>query len=291
MVTEPRRALDEYGANDMALPEIRLLQKTGGEYAKSLGGEAGKFYNTITDEILDELNIIVVDILSGRARWGQEITSSGPLCFSLDARSKESADGQDCENCEYRLDTPWSVDASERRKMCPLNYIILGIDIDHDNMPLIFRAHGVSALPARQLITQLKMNRALRGDYFRAVVNIKSQEKDTPYGNTYAVRPKIVRLVTDEAKAQELKIESLRLLGAPIPLLEGRPEEEVEPGELAPGITLEPEENLEQVRERVTEKLRKRVEEGKAPEETAGPPLAKETPKGKREPLELDLDI
>ena len=279
MVTEYKRALDEYGPNEMAIPEARLIQKTGGDWAKELGAKPGQFYNTITDEIADELNIIVVDILSGRARWGQEITSAGPICFSLDARSNLSADGKDCLKCEYRIDTPWSVDASERRKQCPLNYTILGIDIDHDNMPLIIRAHGVSALPARQLITQLKMNRALKGDYFRAVVNIKSQEKDTPYGNTYAVRPKIIRLVTDEAKAQELKVESQRLLGAPIPLPEGRPEEE------------EPEPTREEVKKYMDERKEARADSKPfySREETAKHPLA-ETPKAKA-PLALDLDI
>ncbi|GAJ05531.1 unnamed protein product, partial [marine sediment metagenome] len=39
----------------------------------------------------------------------------------------------------------------------------------------------------------------------------------------------IVQLITDQSKAEELKAESNRLLGAPIPLPEGRPEEETPP--------------------------------------------------------------
>lgn len=227
---EPGRTLDTYGPEEMSIPEWRTVQKVGAGWAREQGAEEGQFYNTLTGDITDELNIVVVDILSGRSRWGAEITSSGPLCFSLDARSNKSADGKDCSQCEHRLDTPWSVDASERRKMCCLNYTILGIDLDHDNMPVIIRTHGVSALPVRQLITQLRMNRSLRGEYHKAVINIKSQEKTTPYGPTYVMRPKLVELITDEVKAEELKIESQRLLGAPIPLPEARPEEEeVEP--------------------------------------------------------------
>jgi len=110
-----------------------------------------------------------------------------------------------------------------------LNYTILGIDLDHDYMPVILRAHGTSALASRQLITQLKMNRALRGEYYRALVNIRCQEKNTPFGMTYVIHPKIVELITDQAKAEELKVESNRLLGAPIPLPEGRPDEEAGP--------------------------------------------------------------
>lgn len=226
---EPRRKLDEYGPNEMAVPEWRLLQRTGGDFAKSQGAEPGQFYNGITDEIAAELNIVVVDILSGRARWGAEITSAGPVCASIDARSNTSIYGNDCSQCEYRVDAPWSLEATERRKMCCLNYIILGIDLDHGYMPAMIRAHGVSALPARQLITQLKMNRALKGEYYKAIVNIKSMEKNTVYGITYALHPKITSLITDEVKAEELKVESQRLLGTPIPLPEARPEEEGEP--------------------------------------------------------------
>jgi len=110
--------------------------------------------------------------------------------------------------------------------MCCLNYTILGIDLENDNMPIILRAHGVSALPVRQLITQLRMNRSLKGEYHRAVVSIKTQEKDTPYGSTFIMRPKLTRLITDEVEAEELKVESLRLLGTPIQLIgEGTGEE------------------------------------------------------------------
>jgi len=70
------------------------------------------------------------------------------------------------------------------------------------------------------------MNRSLKGEYHKAVINIKSQEKDTPYGTTYVMRHKVARLISDEVEAEELRLESQRLLGTPIPLAEGRPEEE-----------------------------------------------------------------
>ncbi|GAI26738.1 unnamed protein product, partial [marine sediment metagenome] len=74
---EPQRKLDGYGPQEMAIPEWRLLQKVGGDWAKGQGAEPGQFYNSILDEAAEELNIVVVDILSGRSRWGAEITSSG----------------------------------------------------------------------------------------------------------------------------------------------------------------------------------------------------------------------
>jgi hypothetical protein len=223
---ERRRALDGYGADELAIPEWRLIQKVGADYAKELGGKPGQFYNSMTDEIADELNLIIVDILSGRARWGSEITGEPPLCASQDSKSNRSINGDDCTKCEHRLDAPWSVDASERREKCCLNYTLLAIDLDHDHMPVIVRGHGISALPIRQLITQLTLNRNLKREYHRAVVNLKSQAKDTKYGTAYALRPKVSRLITDEKQVEELKAESLSLLGTPIPLPEGRPEDE-----------------------------------------------------------------
>ena len=223
---EQRRALDEYGPGEMAIPEWRVVQKVGGDYAKGLGAKPGQFYNSVTDEIADEINLVVVDLPSGRARWGAEITGDPPECASLDARSNRSIYGDDCTKCEYRLDTPWSVDATERRKKCCLNYTILGIDLDHDLMPVMVRAHGISALPIRQLITQLKTNRNLKNQYHRAVINITTQAKDTKYGTAHALHPKISRLITDESQAEELRSETQALLGTPIPLPEGRPEDE-----------------------------------------------------------------
>ena len=292
-MTEPRRSMDEYGPQDMAIPEWRLLQKTGGDWAKELGGKPGQFFNKITDEIADELNIVVVDILTGRAKWGTEISDAGPACASVDAKSNLSIYGDDCSKCPDRLDAPWSVEATERRKKCCINYTILGIDLDHDHLPSIIRAHGTSALAIRQLITQLKLNRSLRGEYYRATVNIKHQEKTTPYGQTYVLHPIITGLITDESKVAELKGESNRLLGAPIPLPEGRPDDEAEPEPLGftpDGTPFYSEEErlrlMEPAAPSVEEKPAEAAPDG---EKVAAPPAEKKAAapaKGKQEKLE-----
>ena len=270
---EPKRKLDEYEPGEMALPEFKLIQAVGGDYAKSLGAKPGQFFCPLDDSITDALEIVVVDIQSTRTYWGRsEIEDSPPDCASLDAKNMRSIDGNDCSICPHRADAPWQLKPEERRQMCNISYNILGIKLD-DFIPLVIRAGGISALPVRQLITQLRLNKALKGDYHRAIVNVTSVKKKTSIGEAYALHPKIVRLVTDEAKAQELKVESQRLLGAPIPLPEGRPEEEGEP-----------------------ESIRQAEPKAEAPEEIAKRPLAEtarplaETPKAKT-PLALDLDI
>jgi hypothetical protein len=289
-MSEARRSLDEYGPGEMAIPEWRVIQKVGGDYPKELGAKPGQFYNSVTDDICDELNLIVVDIPSGRARWGAEITGDPPECASLDARSNRSIYGDDCTKCEYRLDTPWTVDATERRKKCCLNFTVLGIDLDHAHMPCLIRAHGISALPVRQLITHLKVNKALKGEYHRAVVNIKTQAKDTKYGTAYALRPRITRLITDDEQAEELRIESQSLLGTPIPLPEARPEDEP--------VALTPEGQplyTEREKERVATQAAAAPATDAPP--AAPPASAKQTEpakeEGKKEPnrKELDLDF
>ena len=72
MVNEPRRKLDTYGSEDMAVPELKLVQNVGMEYAKSIGAQPGQFFCPLTDEIMDELKIIVVDIQMTRTYWGRE---------------------------------------------------------------------------------------------------------------------------------------------------------------------------------------------------------------------------
>ena len=265
MTGEPQRRMDTYGPEDMAIPEWRVIQKVGGDWAKQLGAQPGSFHNTGSDEIADELNIVIVDILMGRARWGEEISDTGPVCSSIDAKSNVGTNGDDCSQCTYRLDTPWTAEATERRKMCCLNYTILGITLN-DYMPCLIRAHGISALPTRQLLTQLKLNRALRAQYYRAVVNIKTQEKATKYGTAFALHPRILELITDEAKAEELKTESNRLLGVPILLPEGRPEEELEPLGFTPdGIPLSEEERQKLIAPVATPKFAPIEEEKKEP--------------------------
>ncbi len=284
MVNEPRRKIDEYGAEDLAIPEWRVVQKVGGDWAKQQGAQPGNFYNSGSDEIASELNIVVVDILKGRARWGEEISDAGPVCASLDAKSSMNKD--DCSQCSYRLDAPWTADAGERRKMCCLNYTILGITFN-DYMPCLIRAHGISALPIRQLLTQLKLNKALRGELYRAVVNIKTQEKTTKYGSAFALHPRIVELITDEAKAKELKAESNRLLSAPIPLPEGRPEDEPEPVAYTP-----------EGRPIYTEEEKQKLEAeqaGAAPKTEAKPtqaePGTEPAKEEEKEPTEKKLDL
>lgn len=224
MTTEPRRMMDGYGSDEMALPIWKLCQSVGGDYAKGLGAVPGDFYCDLTEEIAKELEIIVVDIRKTRTYWGRtEIDDMPPECASADG--KTSMEGEECAVCEHRTDTPWLLSAADRRNVCNISYNILGISFA-DSLPLLIRAGGISALPVRQLLTQLRLNKSLKGEYYRAIITVTSAQKKTPSGEAYNLHFKIKGLVEDQNRIKELKQESAQLLGAPMALPESREDEE-----------------------------------------------------------------
>jgi len=245
--------MDGYGTDELAIPTWKLCQSVGGEYAKGIGAVPGDFFCDLTEDIAKELNIIVVDIRKTRTYWGRtEIDDMPPECGSMDG--KVNLDGELCESCEHKTDTPWLIPAADRRKMCTVNYNVLGINFA-DSLPLLIRASGISALPVRQLMTQLRLNRTLKGEYHKAVIIVTSAPKKTPSGEAYSLHFKIKGLVQDEAQIEEFKQLSASYLGAPLMLPESREDEELEPlGYLPDGTPFHSEIEKEQlIAEKLTE--------------------------------------
>ncbi len=242
----PERMMDGYGTDELAIPTWKLCQNVGGDYAKGIGAVPGDFFCDLTEDIAKELNIIVVDIRKTRTYWGRtEIDDMPPECGSLDG--KVSLEGEVCESCEHKTDAPWLISAVERRNMCTVSYNVLGINFD-DSLPLLIRASGISALPVRQLMTQLRLNKTLKGEYHRAVIIVTSAPKKTPSGEAFSLHFKIKGLVQDQAQIEEFKQESASLLGTSLMLPEGREDEEPEPlGYLPDGTPFHSEAEKEQL--------------------------------------------
>ena len=216
------RHMDDYGPEDMALPEVKLVQNVGGEQAKQCKAKPGDFFLSLNDEVIpgqEGLDIVVVDIVKTRTYWGRtEIEDEPPECTSRDAHSGFSDDGKRCSECEFCNDAPWLINADERKKVCTVDYNVMGIRLS-DHMPMIIRAGGISALGAKELITQLKLNREIKGAYHRAKIHISSLPKKTAAGDAFAIRFKLAELIPDE-EAKELETQSNRLLGEPEPVAE-----------------------------------------------------------------------
>jgi hypothetical protein len=223
MTQEPKRNMDTMGSQDMAIPEIKLVQNVGGNEAKGSGAEPGDFYCAITGSVIkatEGLDIIVVDIQKTRTYWGrEEIDDEPPTCSSTDTVLNQN--GQPCEPCPYeaKCDTPWLLSGSERRTKCLLNYNVLGIASilgDMRMVPMVIRASGISSQAVKELVTSLKLNRSLKGEYHRAKIHIDSVAKKTQSGEAFAFKFRMAGLIEEPETVAELKAQSRQLLGTQV---------------------------------------------------------------------------
>lgn len=228
-MTEERWGGDELDREDLAIPEVKLVQNVGGAWAKTAGAKPGDFYCALTDEVIkgaEGFSMVIASIRKSRTYWGRsEIEDSPPECSSLD--SKTSWDGKECATCEHRCDTPWLLSAVSRRTKCLANYNILGINLDSD-LPVIIRATGISAQATKQLYTQLKLNRQLVKGWYKAKTQVTSTTKKSAAGEAFAIKFGKLELLPDEQQ-KELETRSRQLLGTPLELPEAGPEEEAGP--------------------------------------------------------------
>mgnify|MGYP001615778248 CR=1 FL=1 len=213
-MTLPKRKMDTIGNQDLVPPELKLIQNIGSDDAKALGAQPGDFFCPMTSEIYkDGLDIVIVDMQKTRTYWGRsEIDNAPPDCSSSDADSLMSMDGKSCADCKLRCDTPWLVDVTERRQLCLIHYNLLTINYD-SGMPLVIRASGISTLPVRELLTALRLNRQIKGEYHRIKVRLISEKKKTSSGEGYALRFLKPTLITEKEKAEEMSALTYSLIG------------------------------------------------------------------------------
>lgn len=214
------RNMDQFTSEDMTIPELKLIQNVGGEEAKEAGGKPGEIYIPLLDEVLPEgLDVIIVDMQKTRTYWGRENIDDGPpQCSSQNAETNVSLDGKDCSKCEHRCDTPWLLTAIDRRTKCLTNWNMLVIRYDDaNNIPLIIRCSGISTKAARELFTQLRMNRRLKQyGMHRGIVHVSSEKKKVAVGEAYAFKFMVKGFVDDPAQAKELLLQSTDMLGTDI---------------------------------------------------------------------------
>lgn len=250
------RSMDNFGPEDMQIPQLRLIQNVGGDWAKTCGARPGDFFLPLSDEIIKGdvgLDIVLVDIKKIRTYWGRtEIEDSPPVCMSMDAGNATkpgfSTDGKDCTPCPYRTDAPWLLDTLDRREKCTIDYNLICINMKDTN-PFLFRASGISAGPVKELFTNLKMNRELKGEYHRAVTHVTSLKKKTSAGEAYAIHFNKPTLLDDET-AKKTLIQSQEILGGAFAIPQGEPVAEIE---------------------RVSPEQTTAIEAGVAPEQTTAP--------------------
>jgi len=232
-MTQEKWGGDGLGPEDMAIPEIKLIQNVGGDTAKEAGAQPGDFYCSLTDETIKGdvgFAMVIVAMQKNRTYWGRDdIGEEPPLCASMNAASMKSMDGEDCSVCPHRNETPWLLSPTERRTKCLVNYNVLGVNLDND-LPILIRTTGISAQAAKELYTQLSLHRKLAGSWYKAKAQVTSVKKKSSAGDAFAIRFGKLELVETKLH-EELEIRSKQLLGTPIALPVGREEllEEPEP--------------------------------------------------------------
>ena len=208
--------MSSLGMEDMNIPELKLVQGVGGDYAKASGAKLGQFFVSTTNDIYDKLDVQVLHVAKQRTFWGRtDITDDPPICSSTDGIT--SLEGQPCKQCQHYRERA-SMDKDERRKECQLSYMVLALDINQ--MPLIIRLSGISADAGRDLNAMLYFNKGLRSDRGGYFFRISSFEKKSAAGTAYAFK---FTLQKEEFPDETMKLEykrvaqDMRLLAVPTP--------------------------------------------------------------------------
>ena len=249
MTTQPERwGGDNLGPDDMAIPEIKLVQNVGGTTAKAAGAKPGDFHRTLTDEIIpgtEGFDIVIVAMQKNRVYWGRsDIIDEPPECASMDAKSMRNMDGEDCSQCPHRNETPWLLTPQERREKCLVNYNVLALGLP-DQAPVLLRLTGISAQAAKELYTQLSLNKQLKGAWYKAKTHVASVPKKSAAGDAFAIHFGKLQLAGEAVLIEELRLQSHQLLGTQIALPEGRePESTPEDEVRVPGLMLSKEETI-----------------------------------------------
>ncbi len=170
------------GMDDMNIPELKINQATGGDYAKeSLKANLGQMYVSTTGDIFDQVDVQVLMVQKNRTFWGRtDITDDPPICSSLDGVT--SVDGQICKACQHYRERA-SMDKEERRKECQTGYVVMALD--ENQMPLVIRLMGISADAGRDLNAMLYFNKALRTNRGAFYFRVSTMKKKTAAGEAW----------------------------------------------------------------------------------------------------------
>lgn len=236
------RSMDSFGSDDMAMPELKLIQNVGGDDAKTAGAKPGDLYCSLTGDIFkgeEGFKIVIVDVKKQRTYWGRtEILDEPPECASLDGVA--SIYGKDCKGCEFYTDTPWAIDPGERRKFCTLRYNMIAVNFE-TGLPLLIRTTGNSAKAVRELISSLRFNKLLKGEIHRAIIRVNTQKKKSISGDSYAYKFTPAGIISEAEKAKEMETLTIQLIGTQVALPEGQEEETPGPAEQMAETKAEPE--------------------------------------------------
>ncbi len=253
-INEPiRTMMSSLGMDDMNIPELKINQATGGDYAKEqLEAKLGQMYVSTTGEIYDTIDLQILMVQRNQTFWGRsDITDEPPICASLDGVT--SIDGQTCKDCPHYRERA-SLDKEERRKECQRGYVVLALD--ENQMPYVIRLMGISADSGRDLNAMLYFNKGLRSNRGAFFFRVSTMKKKTAAGEAWMFKFLLLKdkFPTDDQKGEYVRVAAdMGMLNAP-----------AEKPQITQGQTPEPTpETDDQRRERVLSEADKVIAEDK----------------------------
>ena len=145
-------------------------------------------------------------------------------------------------------------------------------------MPNLIRCGGISALPARELYTQLSMNRMVAAHWYKAFSHVSSVAKKTVSGEAFAIKFGKLNLIQDQEELSFYKEMSAGLVHSQVGIPNMPTPEEIE-ATAATEIPEKAESTTEEEKPVEEKPAEKPVEEPPKAEEKPKPPAAPAAPK------------
>lgn len=174
----------DVNSSDMKLPKIKLMQATSPEVTKGKGKvAAGQFFNTVTQEVEDEIDCVLLDQGKSMVYWKKPFKrGEDPLCRSFDGKVKTEGCGDGkCETCQYSSQNPkaWNnLKDGETKPDCNMSYVFLAKNCK-TNMPFRIIVSGASVKSCKNFLNKLI---PLRVAPFACKVTLKSHQEENDNG-------------------------------------------------------------------------------------------------------------
>ena len=145
--------MEAMDSSDIKMPRIKLIQSTSEEAQKGLA-KAGQFYNSVTGEAKDELEVVLLVMGKSRVRFEQPYKRGAqPLCRSFDG--KVSTDGELCATCPY-ADWDKAKDGGKDSPDCRQGITWMFLETDNLNsIPPRMVVSGASMSDQKNFLTKL----------------------------------------------------------------------------------------------------------------------------------------
>ena len=146
----------DMGEEDLVMPRLVLVQPT----SKIEG--AGKFYYTLTQELLDEVECVVFSNVRGRVMFDPDLSKQMSICGSNDRSIPsprfEEPKAKACIECDYHRREYFEevvIGGKKVKQMCQETQTIKAMFVD-SLMPFLFVGRKTSLMPINTFLSEMQ---------------------------------------------------------------------------------------------------------------------------------------